>query len=73
MPRKRKNERPDGRIQIQLDIGRDSNGKRICKFFYGSTRTEAELKKATYLQQISGIYYDTSITLSEWIEAYLSA
>ena len=41
MPRKRKNERADGRIQIPLDIGRDADGKRLRKYFYGATRAEA--------------------------------
>lgn len=70
MPRKRKGERQDGRIQIQLDVGYDANGKRVRKYFYGKTRAEAETKKAAYLQQASGSYSD--MMLSEWIETFLS-
>ena len=73
MPRKRKGERADGRIQIILDVGRTEDGKRLRKVFYGKTRLEAEQKKAAYLEQASGVRYDADITLSEWIEAYLSA
>lgn len=73
MPRKRKGERADGRIQIQLDLGRDQDGKRVRKYFYGKTRAEAERKKAAYLEQASGVRYDADMILSEWIEAYLSA
>lgn len=71
MPRKRKGERADGRIQIRIDIGYDANGKRVRKYFYGKTRAEAETKKAAYLQQADGIC-DNSILLSEWIETFLS-
>ena len=71
MPRKRKGERPDGRIQIQLDVGYDADGKRLRKYFYGKTRAEAETKKAAYLQQASGSF-DNDMTLSEWIETFLS-
>lgn len=73
MPRKRKGERPDGRIQLILDIGRDPDGKRLRKVFYGRTRAEAETKKAAYLEQASGVRYNTDMTLSEWIDAYLDA
>ena len=69
MPRKRKNERSDGRIQIQLDIGRDANGKRVRKYFYGDTRAEAERKKAEYLG-IRASKPAAPITLSDWIDEY---
>ena len=71
MPRKRKNERADGRIQLSAVIGHDANGKLKRKYFYGNTRAEAEQKKAAYLQQTSGKAYTAPITLSEWIEDYL--
>lgn len=70
MARKRK--RADGRVQIQLDVGHDENGKRIRKYFYGATRAEAEHKKAEYLSKTQGKIYGHDITLSEWIEAFLS-
>ena len=73
MPRKRKGERADGRIQIIVDVGRSPDGKRVRKVFYGKTRAEAEMKKAAYLEQASGVRYNTDMTLSEWIDAYLDA
>lgn len=68
MPRKRKGERSDGRIQISLDIGYNAEGKRIRKYFYGNTRIEAERKKAAYLARGT---YRPSITLNEWVDEYL--
>ena len=73
MPRKRKNERADGRIQIPLDIGRDADGKRLRKYFYGATRAEAEAKKAAYLAQVNGTPYSAQLTVSEWVDEYLRA
>ncbi|MCR4622631.1 MAG: site-specific integrase [Clostridiales bacterium] len=73
MPRKRKNERADGRIQIPLDIGRDTDGKRLRKYFYGATRAEAEAKKAAYLAQVNGTPYTANLTVSEWVDEYMSA
>lgn len=70
MPRKRKGERTDGRIQITLDIGHDAEGKRIRKYFYGNTRLEAQRKKDEYLASLTGIKR-TNITVSEWIDEFL--
>lgn len=70
MPRKRKGERADGRIQIRLDIGRDAEGRRVRKCFYGKTRAEAEMKKAAYLGRVTGKSYNAEVTLSEWVEEY---
>lgn len=72
MARKRKGERSDGRIQIQLDIGRDADGKRIRKYFYGATRREAEEQRDKYIAKATG-KIDTDTTLSEWVDAYLNA
>ena len=68
MARKRKGERSDGRIQISLDVGYDSSGKRIRKYFYGKTRIEAERKKAAFLSRGS---YRPDISVSEWVDVYL--
>lgn len=72
MPRKRKGERSDGRIQISLDIGYNAEGKRIRKYFYGKTRIEAERKKELYLRD-SQRKYASTMTVSQWIDEYLSA
>ena len=38
MPRKRKNKRSDGRIQLSAVISHDASGKLLRKYFYGKTR-----------------------------------
>lgn len=40
------------KYKVYLDIGKDSNGKRIRKQFYGKTKKEAEEKRDLYLKQI---------------------
>ena len=70
MPRKRKGERSDGRIQITLDIGYNAEGKRMRKVFYGHTRAEAQRKKDEYIASQTGIRH-TNITVSQWIDEYL--
>lgn len=73
MARKRKGERADGRIQLQLDIGHDENGKRVRKFFYGKTRAEAEQKRDEYLSEQKGQPRNTNITVAQWVDEYLKA
>ena len=72
--RKRKGERPDGRIQVTLTVGIDESGKPIRKSFYGATRKEAEAKRAAYLSNmqtgLSPLAED--ITFEEWIDQWIS-
>ncbi len=72
MGRKRKGERADGLIQINASLGRDENGKRVRKCFYGHTRAEAERKRDEYLRMRGrgGDRYQAGITLGEWIDEY---
>ena len=72
MPRKRKGERTDGRIQITLDIGYNAEGKRMRKYFYGQTRIEAERKKQAYLDKTNNTYSHV-LTVSQWIDEYLKS
>ncbi len=44
MPKKRNTKRADGRIAVQVYVGRDENGKRKYKTVYGSTQKEADEK-----------------------------
>ncbi len=44
MAKKRNARREDGRIAVQVYLGRDENNKRICKNVYGRTQKEAEEK-----------------------------
>ena len=72
MPRKRKNERADGRIQLSLVIGRDADGKLMRKYFYGATRIAAQRKKEEYQQSLCAAPVRAK-TVSEWIDEYLKA
>ena len=40
------------KYKVYLDIGKDANGKRVRKQFYGKTKKEAEEKRDLYLKQI---------------------
>jgi len=44
MPKKKNTPRPDGRIAVQVYLGRDANGKRQYKTVYGLTQKEADEK-----------------------------
>lgn len=69
--KKRRGLRPDGLIQVTIDVGFDENGKRKRKSFYGRTRAEAEAKRAEYVKQRdSGAAYDRNMTVAEWIHIY---
>ena len=69
--RKRKGERPDGLIQVALDIGYQEDGRRKRKYFYGHTRTEAEAKREAYKNQLSSAsLYSGRMDVHDWIEEY---
>lgn len=72
--RKRKGERPDGRIQVTLTVGIDESGKPIRKSFYGATRKEAEAKRAAYSSDIqTGLDpLSENIIFEEWIDQWIS-
>lgn len=42
--------REDGRYELQITIGRDENGKRIRKSFYGTKKSEVSKKKDEWLR-----------------------
>jgi len=44
MPKKKNTVRADGRISVQIYLGRDENGKRKYKTVYGATQKEADYK-----------------------------
>ena len=70
-PRKR----ADGRREIQLTIGKDENGKRIRKSFYGTKEKEVIAKKDVWL---SGNHRDSmddnhsSKLFSDWADYWLA-
>lgn len=67
--RKRKGERPDGLIQVSLQVGFRDDGKPERKYFYGHSRAEAERKRDEYKQRI-GATHSPDITVREWVAVY---
>lgn len=71
MAKKRRGERPDGLIQVALEIGTYPDGRRRRKYFYGHTRAEANAKKEAYRQhRESGSKFKQDITVAEWVGIY---
>lgn len=68
MPR---NKRSDGRIQLSVVTGR-VDGKIQRKYFYGSTKAEAQRKKDAYLQSQKDAP-PPSMTVEQWVDKYLAA
>lgn len=70
--RKRKGERPDGLIQVSLQIGYKDDGRPARKYFYGHSRAEAERKRDEYKARLaSGFSLDVNMTVSQWIDIFL--
>lgn len=71
--KKRKGERPDGLIQRSLKVGYKPDGSPDRKYFYGHTAKEAEDKRDAYrLKLLSGSKFSDDITVSEWLDVFLS-
>lgn len=68
MARKRNVTRSDGRIAVQVYLGRDENGKRKYKTVYGSTQKEANAKAAEVKAKIGKGLDVLSVrnTFGEW-------
>lgn len=70
--RKRKGERPDGLIQVSLQVGYKDDGRPDRKYFYGHTRAEAERKRDEYKARLSsGLVLDPDITVAQWVDIFL--
>lgn len=69
--KKRKGERPDGLIQVSLQVGFRADGKPDRKYFYGHSRAEAERKRDAYKQRV-GSSYSPNITVAQWVEVFKS-
>ena len=70
--RKRKGERPDGLIQVSLQIGYKDDGRPDRKYFYGHTRAEAERKRDEYKARLSsGLVLDPNNTVALRLDNYL--
>ena len=52
MPKKKNTKRSDGRIAVQVYLGKDESGKRKYKTVYGNTQKEADEKAAELRTQL---------------------
>lgn len=75
MPKKSNTKRSDGRIAVQIYLGKDENGKRKYKTVYGATQKEAN-KKADELRSRLAKGMDISHSrdsFKKWAELFLSS
>lgn len=67
--KKRRGERPDGLIQVSIQIGYKPDGKPDRKYFYGHTRAEAEKKRDEFkARHKAGGKLNPNMTVREWVE-----
>lgn len=67
--KKRRGERPDGLIQVSIQIGYKPDGRPDRKYFYGHTRAEAERKRDEYkARHTAGVKLNPNMTVREWVE-----
>ena len=57
--------------RITIDLGRDSNGKRIRKQFYGKSKREAENKKIKFLEKYNTGITDKKLYIGETMHKWL--
>lgn len=73
MPKKSNSKRSDGRIAVQIYLGKDENGKRKYKTVYGATQKEAN-RKADEIRAMLGKGLDVTAqndTFSVWCGRWL--
>lgn len=70
MPTK-KAKRSDNRYMVNVTLGRDENGKRIRKYFYGDTQREANAKRDAFMKRHQEGLEESDDTLHAWIERWL--
>lgn len=63
--------RKDGRWEARIPVGKDENGKRKYRSFYGKTREEAVFKQSVACQSIAEEYALTEMTVTELMTEYL--
>ena len=63
--------RKDGRWECRISLGKDDNGKRLSKSFYGKTREEAEYKMMIALDHTEERYALTEMTVKELVTEWL--
>lgn len=63
--------RKDGRWECRISMGKDDNGKRVFRSFYGKTREEAEYKAMIAQEQAEEDYAVTEMTVKELVTEWL--
>ena len=64
-------QRKDGRWECRIFMGKDENGKRISRSFYGKTKEEAEYRAMTLQESNKEDYAVTEMTVKELIYEWL--
>ena len=64
-------QRKDGRFEARVSLGKDENGKRRYRSFYGNTRAEAEYKMLAALEPQDDMYALTEMTVTEIAFEYI--
>lgn len=65
--------RKDGRYEARISLGKDENGKRHYRSFYGNTREEVEYKLLTSKEQVEVALNLTEITVKGLTLEYIAA
>ena len=63
--------RKDGRYEARISLGKDENGRRHYRSFYGNTPEEAELKMTAGVQPTDSIGALTEMTVRELATEYI--
>ncbi len=67
-------QRPDGRWEGRISLGRDGGGKRVSKSFYGSTQKEVaeKIRQATAQKDEGTFIAPSKMTVSSWMNTWLA-
>lgn len=60
-------QRKDGRWECRISLGKDENGKRKFRSFYGKTREEEEYRMMISQQNANEVYAVTEMTVRELV------
>ncbi|MCM1508845.1 MAG: site-specific integrase [Ruminococcus flavefaciens] len=64
-------QRKDGRWESRMPVGKDENGKRKYRSFYGKSREEAEYKLLIACQNVAEEYALTEMTVTQLVTEWL--
>lgn len=64
-------QRKDGRWECRISLGKDENGKRKFRSFYGKTREEAEYRMMISQQNANEVYAVTEMTVRELVTEWI--